>query len=255
MTFNEGWDGGADGPALGGGGGGGGQVNDYWQPLIADAVDTGGPDSIIVSWDQDPVTLMHTVVIATGKNTGSWNPALGGFRLMPLKDTAGVVIPALALGSFNSYLNIVSGMTDGDDETAIQVGLVNADTMAVGDAVWQTLHATTAGKPRLIRVGRNATIGGSPSAWNCINARQEILTQISPTSGALRIIETIAYGADINYDRINGAAAGLSGLTMDVVAAPHLVIAANAFGTSAELTVEFFIDIEARALPGGAFPR
>ena len=229
-------------------------VPGYFQPLIANQVDTGDTNSMLSTWTQDAVTTEHTAVIVNGAATGSHDPSQMAFRLMALFDTSNRVIPAGELGSFNAYINITQGLAD-DDKTLIYVGLVNAATMAGGDRIWMRMSATDTGDPRKLLSGRNATIGGNPAAFACVNARQELLTELSTTNGSLRVIETICFGSDVGNTRIASSASGLASLATDLTAAPHVLIAVGGQTTTEELTLKFFIDIEAHRLPAGVFPR
>lgn len=208
---------------------------------------------MVSSWTQAASTE-HTIEVIAGPTTGSNDPSVFAFRIFPLVDVFGVTVGVNELASYNAYLTMTAGMTN-LDKTVLYAGIVNGP-LITGDRIWHRLSGLQAGKPRVLRCGRNQTIAPAvPSNGGCVHTRQETLTELSATSGALRILETTAIGSDASKAVIAGSRSGLAGITTDIILAPHVIIAAGAFAAPGPVTLKFFLDIEARRLPGGVFPR
>ena len=230
------------------GDGGGGAPAAYQKPLIVNQVDTGDINALIDSWTQAP-DGKHTVVVNSGLTASGSHPNQHGFFVIPLLDVFGVAIGAGEISSFNAYVEIVSGMVD-LDKSVIYVGLVDGASMN-NDNVWQRLSAFFGGSPRLLKSGYDGTIAAAnPSGDSSVHTRMDLMTRGGPTAGTLRVLETTCKGYDAAKLPITSSESGIAGIALDLTAVPHVFIAAGAYTAPAQVTLEFYVRVEAYRLPG-----
>lgn len=231
----------------------GGLVASYWQPLIANEVETADPGAQVSSWTQDPITLEHTVDVVMGAAAVSGNPNVMAYFVIPLRDVFDVVIGLDEMAACNIYIVHNSGMVD-LSKLVLYSGISAGPSLATDKTVWGRLEALFAGKPRGCRSGRLGTVQPAvPPGFGADRLRIEFMHE---TAGAVesrtRIVETLCSG-DTGAALVTGS--GLGGVSTDLDKAPHIFIAVGgSAGTPSAQTLKFNVHVEALRHPGGAFP-